>query len=51
MAHHEDCGEEVCFICLDGDTSTNPLQRVCGCPRKVHRPCMARWQLHSAGKK
>lgn len=42
--------EEVCWICLDGGTTDNPLQRICKCPRKAHGPCIARWQLHSAGK-
>lgn len=46
----DDCGD-VCWICLEAETEGNPLKQVCGCPRRVHHPCMARWQLHSAGKK
>jgi E3 ubiquitin-protein ligase DOA10 len=46
-----DCDGDVCWICLESEAEGNPLKQVCGCPRKVHQPCMARWQLHSAGKK
>lgn len=27
-----------------------PLHQPCGCPRLVHPECLARWQLHNAGK-
>lgn len=39
--------ENACWICM-GDQA--PLQQPCGCPRLVHPECLARWQLHSAGK-
>ncbi|MEW5314811.1 MAG: hypothetical protein WDW38_006280 [Sanguina aurantia] len=38
---------ECCWICLEG---SGELVRPCRCPRKAHRPCLARWQLHCAGK-
>eukprot|EP00877_Chromochloris_zofingiensis_P003002 jgi/Chrzof1/12702/Cz07g04170.t1 len=41
---------DVCWICLEAATASKPLQQVCKCPRKVHEACLARWQLHSAGK-
>lgn len=35
-----------CWICLQEDgTKVQP----CGCPRVVHKDCLAYWQLHSAG--
>lgn len=41
----------ACWICLDGPTSSKPLLTPCKCiSRPVHRACLARWQLHSAGK-
>ena len=43
--------DEVCFICLDGASHEAPLLSPCACPRAVHRVCLARWQLQSAGKK
>lgn len=39
----------VCWICLDCGTPTQPLARVCKCPRQAHLNCVARWQLQSAG--
>ena len=53
-----------CWICLGGDgtsatdglagdgagTAAAPLERPCACPRRVHRACLARWQLQSAGR-
>ncbi|MEW5297449.1 MAG: hypothetical protein WDW36_000657 [Sanguina aurantia] len=38
---------ECCWICLEG---SGELVRPCRCPRRAHRPCLARWQLHCAGK-
>ncbi|KAG1673427.1 hypothetical protein FOA52_002192 [Chlamydomonas sp. UWO 241] len=43
---------DVCWICLDGsDEPDNPLCRPCSCPRYSHAPCLARWQLQSAGSR
>jgi hypothetical protein len=43
--------DEVCWICLDeNESSDNPLMHVCKCPSKVHRKCLANWQLHNIGK-
>eukprot|EP00878_Enallax_costatus_P001932 GHUV01002095.1.p1 GENE.GHUV01002095.1~~GHUV01002095.1.p1 ORF type:complete len:205 (+),score=47.12 GHUV01002095.1:95-709(+) len=50
-----ECGDvcsdmgDVCWICLEG-ASAGELRSVCKCPRKCHQKCLARWQLHSAGK-
>lgn len=44
--------DEICYICLD-DCAANDgtsLMSPCQCPRKVHRQCLARWQLQQAGK-
>lgn len=41
---------EICWICLEGATDKAPLARVCACPRPCHEACLARWQLHSAGR-
>ncbi|KAF8067382.1 hypothetical protein HT031_002430 [Scenedesmus sp. PABB004] len=41
-----DTADEVCWICLEG----GDIASVCNCPRKVHQACLARWQLHSAGR-
>jgi len=38
----------VCWICLDG-AGAQELARPCRCPRLVHKQCLARWQLQSAG--
>lgn len=43
--------QEVCWICLEAATADRPIAQLCGCPRKAHMTCVARWQLHSAGKK
>jgi hypothetical protein len=48
------CGEpdaDACWICLDGARDGSPLVAPCQCPRLVHRACLAKWQLTSAGKK
>lgn len=42
--------EDVCWICLESARIDEPLLAPCACPRKVHKKCLARWQLHSAGK-
>ncbi|KAI8462876.1 MAG: hypothetical protein J3K34DRAFT_164013 [Monoraphidium minutum] len=51
VAHSEchDCDENQCWICLGG-IEAGDLVQPCSCPRLVHRQCMARWQLTSAGK-
>lgn len=41
---------DCCWICLEGEKHGDPLVQPCNCPRKVHRVCLAKWQLHSAGK-
>lgn len=49
VATHQD-EDEVCWICLDGNSEGRVLQRMpCKCPRYAHARCMARWQLRSAG--
>lgn len=46
-----DADEDMCWICHDGHCDTMPLERTCRCPwMKVHRQCLARWQLQQAGK-
>ncbi|GBF99335.1 hypothetical protein Rsub_11747 [Raphidocelis subcapitata] len=43
---------EQCWICLD-DASEDGSRRLvspCKCPRRVHPPCLARWQLQQAGR-
>lgn len=42
--------DDVCWICLDPEGPQGPLERPCSCPRSVHAMCLARWQLHSAGR-
>jgi hypothetical protein len=42
--------EDVCWICLDPAGAHGTLERPCACPRSVHAMCLARWQLHSAGR-
>lgn len=42
--------DEFCWICFEGDRHEDPLTRVCRCNTMVHRRCIARWQLYSAGK-
>ncbi|KAI8474321.1 MAG: hypothetical protein J3K34DRAFT_366279 [Monoraphidium minutum] len=42
--------EDACWICLDPAGAHGPLERPCACPRSVHAMCLARWQLHSAGR-
>eukprot|EP00877_Chromochloris_zofingiensis_P001311 jgi/Chrzof1/11180/Cz05g27040.t1 len=42
--------DDLCYICLEGPQPCEPLEAPCRCPRKVHRSCLARWQLQSAGK-
>lgn len=46
----KDKNEDVCWICLDAEDTERPLHSPCGCPRKVHELCLARWQLQKAGK-
>ena len=41
---------DACWICLDGARDGSPLVAPCQCPRLVHRACLAKWQLTSAGK-
>lgn len=41
--------KNVCWICLEGDKPSCPLERPCSCPRYCHLRCLARWQLQSAG--
>ena len=41
----------TCWICFDDEEyESNSLIIPCDCPKFVHEKCMARWQLHSAGK-
>ncbi|GFR48476.1 hypothetical protein Agub_g10372 [Astrephomene gubernaculifera] len=40
--------EDRCWICLSG-SEAGQLERPCACPRFVHRVCLGRWQLQSAG--
>lgn len=48
--HVEAEDQNVCWICLEG-SSAGELLSPCKCPsRFVHRHCLARWQLHSAGR-
>mmetsp|Transcript_2518 Transcript_2518/g.6705 ORF Transcript_2518/g.6705 Transcript_2518/m.6705 type:complete len:300 (+) Transcript_2518:1592-2491(+) len=49
VCEQESASDELCWICLDGDTRANPLSRPCKCPRFSHAACLARWQLQSAG--
>lgn len=41
---------EACWICFDETNGAHQLDSPCNCPRKVHRACLARWQLQQAGK-
>lgn len=43
--------KNVCWICLEGDSTGRPLVQPCKCPRYCHSRCLARWQLQSAGTK
>ncbi|KAI8462819.1 MAG: hypothetical protein J3K34DRAFT_389394 [Monoraphidium minutum] len=47
LAEADDC--PICWICLDGPGPDRPLVHPCRCPSWVHAPCIARWQLQSAG--
>lgn len=47
----ETYNEEICWICLDTASLEKPLHQPCRCPRPVHRECLARWQLQSAGSR
>ena len=38
--------EDTCWICLE---SNDELVSVCGCPSKVHKSCLARWQVQNIG--
>jgi hypothetical protein len=48
---YDNDGEEVCWICLVGAMEEAPLEYPCSCPRLVHKACLARWQLQSAGRR
>lgn len=41
--------EDVCWLCLGEDSSSERLERPCACPRFAHRACLARWQLQKTG--
>lgn len=41
----------VCWVCLEEASGKRHLYQPCSCPRSVHKQCLARWQLHSAGTK
>ena len=43
--------EACCWVCLSAGTPDEPLVSPCKCPRKCHERCLARWQLHSAGRR
>ena len=43
--------QDACWVCLGESTPDEPLTYPCHCPRPVHAPCLARWQLHSAGSR
>lgn len=45
-----DQDSDCCWICLCGEEA-GELASVCSCPRRVHEKCLARWQLHSAGRR
>lgn len=48
---HTPSSEDVCWICLDSGSASEPLAQPCSCSsRYVHVNCLARWQLHSAGR-
>ncbi|KAK9831492.1 hypothetical protein WJX81_002044 [Elliptochloris bilobata] len=47
----EPCSQDACWVCLGESTPDEPLTYPCHCPRPVHAPCLARWQLHSAGSR
>ncbi|EIE27501.1 hypothetical protein COCSUDRAFT_45889 [Coccomyxa subellipsoidea C-169] len=41
----------ICWICLDIARVEAHLIQPCNCPRHAHAPCLARWQLQSAGSR
>lgn len=41
--------DDICWICLDASRAECSLIQPCKCPRFAHPPCLARWQLQSAG--
>lgn len=41
--------KNICWICLESDKPSRPLEQPCKCPRYCHLRCLARWQLQSAG--
>lgn len=41
--------QQICWICLQEDEAVN-LTTPCGCPRWVHKECMAMWQKKNIGK-
>lgn len=48
--HSDRQEQDVCWICHD-DNGQCPLEKICSCPwLRVHRRCLARWQLQQAGK-
>jgi len=44
--NNDNC-EQVCWICFE---SGDELVNVCDCPSRVHKQCLAKWQLHNIGK-
>ena len=48
----EESEQDVCWLCLDGDSAGSALAAPCACrSMKAHQPCLARWQLTQAGKR
>ena len=43
-----DDDNECCWICL-GESGL--LERLCGCPHVVHKDCLMRWMVQSAGSR
>ena len=42
----------ICWVCFQSDTVDQKLERLCRCPSRLcHARCLARWCLHSAGKR
>jgi hypothetical protein len=43
--------DDFCWICHEGPSDEMPLAEPCRCRcMRVHRPCLARWQLQQAGR-
>lgn len=48
--YSNDSGQDICWICHE-DGSRYSLEKICSCSwLRVHRNCLARWQLQQAGK-